>query len=347
MSKILVINQGQTDNIGDQAIESVLVNFLRGQGFEVAQAPYEERVEDRWSWSVDPKNIVPRIAMRIPRLMDHENRKRITNILGSVGRIDAAVIGGGELLASHWGFNSAFVSWVHALEETGIPVFVTGVSGDLIGGISSRRYGDALRTCEYVSVRDHATETQLRQICGLRVDYAPDVVFSYAKVHPTQDSASKRVQSMCVPVAYDTRRFRDLNLHDEDEYIGYLAKQFLVRKSGLPVTVTSTIMGDKAYPEHVAEALSARYGIEAHARTGVDLADFVQALRHTDYIVSARMHACILGLVYGCEINPIPYREKLAVFRNEYGTRESVEEVVEASYAGLLRLAEALSRRGV
>lgn len=60
MSRILLINQGHTDNLGDQAIDAVLGGFLRMQGMDVISVPYEEYVEDRVQFGFDGKHVLPR-----------------------------------------------------------------------------------------------------------------------------------------------------------------------------------------------------------------------------------------------------------------------------------------------
>ena len=148
MSCILLINQGHTDNLGDQAIDAVLGGFLRMQGMDVISVPYEEYVEDRVQFGFDDKHVLPRAARHLTALMDHWHRTRIRHILNQTEHISAAVIGGGELLAvSHRGFASAFPIWCSELKARGIPVAVAGVSGDFVAGRLAQRFAHALHDC--------------------------------------------------------------------------------------------------------------------------------------------------------------------------------------------------------
>lgn len=348
MSRILLLNQGHTDNIGDQAIDAVLSMFLRTRGFDVTSAPYEEYVEGRIQFTFDRKEILPRAARHMPALMDHWHRNRIRALLERIedlGNIDAAVIGGGELLAmSHRGFSSTFPIWCEELNKRDIPVFITGVSGDFRPGRNAKRFAHALRTCTYISVRDLPTERIIRDYYSVDAVYHPDVVFSYTRIFPNTVGTLPRNASLCIPVRLNAAAYNTLHLADEGAYMDYLAAA-LRREGGTntPVIVTSTVSSEK-YPEQVAQALAAR-GLDAGAHTGLELPEFIDLLNSTGSLLSGRMHACILGLQYGCDVHPIPYRAKLAAFASEYGSVSDLDHISDASYAGLEELATRLEVR--
>lgn len=344
MTRILLINQGHTDNNGDQAIDVVLAGFLASQGHEIVHAPYESRVEDRFDIPFDRMDVTQRIVMRMPHVMARLNRNRIRDILEHTGHVDAAVIGGGELLAGHWGFNSALLTWCRELHARNVPILLTGVSGNYLGGLNARYYEEALNLCAYVSARDHSTERIVAEKYGVHCQYAPDVVFSYTKVFPeSTDTECNHICELCVPVEFDQSSFASMHLASEHDYIDYLARQLQHTEDDPRVIVTSTIMSDTQYPHHVAKELSDEYHLHAEARTGENLDQFIELLRMSSRVVSARMHACILGLLFGCAIKPIPFREKLKVFGEEYRSVEDVQPVSDASYTGLLQLSDAIA----
>ena len=74
MSRILLINQGHTDNLGDQAIDAVLSGFLRMQGMDVISVPYEEYVEDRVQFGFDGKHVLPRAARHLTAAISSTRR---------------------------------------------------------------------------------------------------------------------------------------------------------------------------------------------------------------------------------------------------------------------------------
>lgn len=343
MTRILLINQGHTDNLGDQAIDAVLGKFLNSKGYEVIHAPYETRVEDRFNLRIDNHDLTQRIVMRLPHVMRRLNHTRIRTTLDQIGHVDAAVVGGGELLTGHWGFNAALLAWCQELRSHNIPILLTGVSGNYLGGTNATNYRKALCMCNYVSARDHSTERILREQYDINCDYAPDVVFSYAKVFPEVSSSTQnRAHELCVPIEFDRQLFTTMGITDEKEYIAYLAKQLTTTEKKLPVVVTSTITNDRHYPRIISKHLHDDFGLQTSTQTGESLAGFIQLLQSSTHVVSARMHACILALLFGCHITPVPFREKLKVFGDEYQSIDDIQTVINESYSGLLRLHAAI-----
>lgn len=343
MKRILLINQGHTDNIGDQAIDRVLSRFLEGRGYAVLHAEYEDAVENRVKCKIDSYELVPRLVRRLPKLMDFWNKKRILNLLRNIGEIDAAVIGGGELLAGwHKEFNSAFVSWCTALHDAGIPILVVGVSGSYRKSTADR-YASALSLCDYISVRDRKTQRIIQDSYDIKVDYAPDVVFSYRKLFPDRYRHGEPSNNLCIPMKFYPSEFKRLGITTETDYVKYLCDQFCELKPFLPVVVSSTVVSDTCYPAYIAKKMKEQ-GTNIRLEVGLSLERFIELLCTTGYLVSARMHACILGMLFDCRIRPICCSEKLEVFAKEYKDNKKLSATVDASFQGLIKLSEVLSK---
>ena len=104
--KILVLNQGATQNYGDIAINNTIITYLKKQGFEVDYFPFwlEELVFGK-KYEKIPKFIM-KVIWHLQFLLDGLLKKTIRkNIV--ILKYDAIIIGGGELLCGHRGFNTA------------------------------------------------------------------------------------------------------------------------------------------------------------------------------------------------------------------------------------------------
>lgn len=341
MKKVLLINQGHTQNLGDILISEVMSRFFIQQGFEVDVQPYDDIVQNRFRLRFDSKNIIPKIVERIPYFMDYANSKRIRALLDRK-KYDFAVIGGGELLASHYGFNSSFVTWCRLLREKHIPVYVHGVSGDTeMSDFYLKRYKRALKTCQYVSARDHSTESILQNVYSINASYCPDVVFSYKHFFelPLED---KTGDVICVPMPINENQLQTLGLRDRNDFYCYLAK--LIEKNDISdskrIIITSTEAEDMdaviGFYRYCLKNL--RYDFKLVVNPTVN--EFIGLLAKSSCVVSCRMHACILGLLSGNDIIPVPFKEKLAVFAREYSNAKVLEDTIEQSYAGLLNIVE-------
>ena len=362
--RILLINQSHTDNIGDHAIGDVMRRFFTAHGCITADVPYEDHVEDRatprFAARFDPRGNAPRAAARVTPLMDRWNRRRIIRLVddaeaSQAARFDAAVIGGGELLGRHYGFNSAFVSWVSVLRERGIPVFVTGVSGDArLPSPWLDRYAKALHGCEYVGVRDGATHDLVVRRYGVPARLTPDVAFTYRALHDGVPAAGRnpiaadRNRVLCVPGPFNDHALQSLHLEDRNAYCAYLADRAVrhAQDGGAHVdefVVAATAGEDVPLLDDVAAAIGRRTRARVFTTVPADVDAYTALLPSTSAVVAGRMHAMILALQYGCTIDPIPCKDKLRTFATEYGDGVRVQDVERQSMDGLNQLLDLIS----
>lgn len=339
MQRVLLINQGHTPNLGDIAIAKVMENFFSQQGYITETMPYDEQVEQVFSLPLDRNDLLPKSMLRLSPVMDALNHRRIRRLLNDK-HFDFAVIGGGELLGRHFGFNSSFVSWCSELSSRKIPIYVTGVSGDLhMQDYYLNRYRKALRKCVYVSARDHSTERILHERYGIEAHYSPDVVFAYNHLFKSQHDTDKK-DIVCVPVPCKKEQLQALRLQSENDYFRYLANLISQHneEATKKVIITSTVQTDEAIVHRFAQYCSAHTSYDIAVRPYPALDEFMHLIDQANYTISGRMHACILGLISGSRIIPIPFKEKLAVFAQEYSSADNIEKVSEEAYQGLIHI---------
>lgn len=119
---VIIINQGWTDNLGDVAIGKTLKKELEEfHPIELQFAPIVAKP-------------VQTAASKILELikLDCRYRRWIKKRLNEISEpISAAIIGGGELLATNMNFNSAMKIWIEQLHKRKIPVFLWGIGGGI------------------------------------------------------------------------------------------------------------------------------------------------------------------------------------------------------------------------
>ena len=117
---VIIINQGWTDNLGDVAIGKTLKKELKDfHPFELQFAPIMAK----------PAQTTASKILELIKL-DCRYRRWIKKQLNEISEpISAAIIGGGELLATNMNFNSAMKIWIEQLHKRKIPVFLWGIGG--------------------------------------------------------------------------------------------------------------------------------------------------------------------------------------------------------------------------
>lgn len=198
------------------------------------------------------------------------------------------------------------------------------------------RYKRALKTCRSISVRDHSTESILRDYYKIKATYYPDVVFSFWHFFK-KPQIDKKNRVICIPKQLTDRQLRTLGLRNHVDFYDYLIN--LVQKSGASnIILTSTeaedrdaILGFYRYCVN-----NTHYNIKLIFSPSVE--EFINMLAASSCVISCRMHACILGLLNDTDILPVPFKEKLAVFAKEYSDKRYAIKAMEQSYVGLLSI---------
>lgn len=353
--RILLVNQGHTQNIGDVAINEAIASVASElAGVQTKSVPFD----------IDPDAAGRSITYRILSKASYHSGlvremltvREIRSILDSE-EYDAAIIGGGELLHGFYKpFASAFHLWTKELSRRGIPVCALGISGDMPNSKGTkRRYRAALQRCSSVGVRDLQTLHYVKQEYGIESSYrAPDVVFSYGLSH----DLPKRVRSasdtdstiMFTPADLQKKYLQYLGIDTQEEYLSYLTDalfQEVEARSAKQVLFASTDPSDYAIIDVLFSRCSSRLeevSVEAEILPYGDLDAFLLELSNTDVVLSCRMHACILGLVCGCKFTVIPFKEKLQVFATEYSSIPSIEGVAVDARRSIVEAIDTLRR---
>jgi polysaccharide pyruvyl transferase WcaK-like protein len=342
MHTIAVINQGHTDNLGDIAINKVITEKLKSDGINVIFFPFWD--EKKVFGILSRFNLFLRIFLRFPILVDSLNIMRINKIVSKY-KLDGAVIGGGELISSHKGFNSSIHCWSRVLKKQGVRLALYGVSGDAkMKNYLITRNIASLRRFDYICVRDEQTRNIFRTVYRLdAVDIYPDVVFSYADNSNVSNICSNDSRlAIFAPIPFSEKIRSNLNLLDEDQYKIYLRDMITNNTSSEHVVVfTTTVKDDDLFVKSIYNEFKLQ--LTSHNciyKPYSDLNEYTSLLNNADVVISARMHAMILGLAFDCKIIPVEFKEKLVVFQREYGGKVDMTSIKNNSRNGLNKISE-------
>ena len=127
MKNILIVNQGHTRNYGDVAINSTITKFFEEKNMKVDFMPYwEETLVFGKNYKKIPYRIIS-IIMNNTFLVDLFNKVSIKKQIKNKN-YDAVIIGGGELIGNHDGFNSSLNVITKIFPKKNIRVYLLCVS---------------------------------------------------------------------------------------------------------------------------------------------------------------------------------------------------------------------------
>jgi len=320
--KVLIINQGNTENYGDIAINNTITNFFLHKKIECDNLLYWDEKEvfgrNYEHYADFIKNILWKKMFLVDKLNYFRFLKKINN-----RKYDAVIIGGGELIGSHLGFNSSLYVITSIFKKKNIPIILYGVSGDVnISEFYQKRYKKALSRIDFIYVRDKKTADNIKKYYNIDVNYSPDVVFAhdFLKKKKRNQKIVKNAVTV-VPIDFYDEIKNNLSLNNKDDYFKYLEELITknIQKNDI-IYITCTTKEDngiiKEFFEYLKKSLIIKNKIKIYYYSNLN--NFEKLLSKTKLVISARMHALILGLNNNCNVYAIPFKEKLKEFGNNY-----------------------------
>lgn len=337
--RILLINQGHTDNLGDRAIAETMTDLVRSEypDANIVSMPYipDEQPTDMAAEKTKPVQFcseerisaLRKIVRGVKRAIRnrgaeplHEHYERVIRERLGNESFDFAVIGGGELIKGNkHPFYYSLLAWTTVLMERGCPVALLGVSSDArFTRQECRELHDALSKCTRVMVRDKKTVdvfmNQLHVTCG----YAPDVVFSYRFLHRQDNGmpSDKDHDAVCV-YSYHELTEALKNRYTLHEYYE-MWYQLMLQHVKHPVKLLYTTYSDYCESTRFQQWMHDEKHVDCTLASIDDTSDYLKELSDCDTLISGRMHSMIFALQYGTQIVPIPIKSKLATFKQEW-----------------------------
>lgn len=329
-SKVLLLNQGNTPNYGDVAINHTLELFFEQNNIETEFFPFwsEEVVFGKNYNNYSEKT--KKILNKSHSILDLFNRLSVNKIVSHIQDYDAIIIGGGELIGSHKGFNSSLKIWSDIAKKYNIPLYILGVSGDLnMSQTMLKRNKESLQKASFICVRDgysHEIFTNFYKVNNLCMT---DVVFAYNKLLKQEISSEPKDDTLLfVPIEFVNNIKKNLKLENEEEYIKYLFNLMNQKLDGIKnVIITTSVLSDDVFAEKFYNYVKENSNINCSLEKYSNINNFLELLKKSKIVVSARMHALILALLNNCKISVIPFKEKLITFEKEYSDSINLQKV--------------------
>lgn len=327
---IALITQYNTPNVGDKAIEIAERKILESAGATVDSFSFWDA---KRILKMNGSSFVARAIMHLPFLLDCLVGFWVNQCVRK--KYDAVVIGGGELLCEHRGFNSALLCWTRYFEKKKVPIFLYSISGESqLPNQFVKRYKQALRRCNYICARDNNSKKTICDIYSRSCDYYPDVVYSLEEVVTEKHHNN---QILVVPVPFENEMKKTIGVGDIFEYADYLKSLIKEQNIDSKIVFTVTEQRDEKRIMELVDIINKEEREYCIYKKYDGLATFCELIQESSVVISARMHALIIGQVNDKKVISIPFKEKLCVFSKE-NTKFEKNELVTASKEGLYKL---------
>ena len=342
IKRVLVINEGYSDNLGDQIINDSLQYLLKSHGVKSIdfqdftkniKCPIEISVENNLGnkSSVVMHNLKKTIFSMI-RIIPAKIRWLIKNtnrvIKTSKNNYDLVIIGGGQLILSNKIFPIAMFWWIFFLRLFGnknIVLFSVG-SGTKFNFIDKLLYKNTLNKVSQIYVRDKKSKEILKNIFNINPKFVYDVAFVYDKIIKRANIVKKNI--VVGVIFFGVYNRYNKNRISKEEFFETWIKLLKTNNINLKdINLFYTTKADRVVSLEFKEYISKKYQIELEIIETNTKERLINLLNQSKLVISARMHALILGLTYGCEIITYPVSEKLIEFNNMFNNEFDLKNI--------------------
>jgi polysaccharide pyruvyl transferase WcaK-like protein len=329
MKKVLLINEGGLGNLGDEAIRRTLEKLLRDANCDVDWVGFSGREEPKRAAVVQArpistslwKNLVRKILPVELRWILRTWRTFLRYVRAS--RYDLVLIGGGQAIQSNGSFGLAMFIWVYLFKKLHKKkVILIGVgAAERYTPLDRHLYRKSLKLVDDIYVRDRDSLSVLKNAFGISSKLIPDVAFYISEIYKYTPRKERR--ALFCPVSYEFYKRKRTSPdagRDEDSYFRYWEDQILKHfDDNYQVKLFCTSKNsDLSAVERIRQRLRGKHAIDVEVLDIRTLEEVTREIAKSEVVVSARMHALIIGYAYGCKV--IPYRTsvKVKTFEKEY-----------------------------
>ncbi len=335
MKNALLINEGYSDNLGDQAINKSVDALFRDLGFQTSFLYFSKPAQASLpNYQYRKQHSAIKKPSKFSNIKGiiyiwfwlHKNKKAVIERLKKEP-LDVVAFGGGQLINSSGKLSpSGFaisLFWITKLikKYSNAKIFLIGVgSSGNFGKVESYLYKKAMKRIDGVWVRDQYSREVFKSFFRRDARVIPDLAF-YNSSGSKVVQAKKENLALISITSYDEvfLKYFQGKEYSKDLYFQEIygaIKDY--RDKGSSVKLFYTTLTDAQECVEFKEWAIHSHKNEIEICEVNDLESLSQYFDNASFVYSARMHALILGMKSGCEVKAFLISQKLRSFNEEY-----------------------------
>ncbi len=319
--KALIINEGNSENFGDQTINYVMHKLFESRGIGCDWQSYschEAFDKGKAIPSARPSAIKSFIANTVlgKTLLRKKWFKKNHHHFEKYKKTkyDLILIGGGQLLNNSWLYPYLFNKWAKAFQNQNLITFAIGLGSDF-NYVDKRLIGKGLSVCSQRLVRDYFSMLYIKNKLQLESNYIPDPVFKISDFIEVNKFGS---QAIVLPVSYEHVFLKYNQPISENQYLNiWLDKvnEYCLHYENVIVSITDVVQDRQIFED-----------LKNHFQTNSkvqfifpkDMKQVISLIGSSETVYSGRMHALIIGFSYNLKCEVYPVSKKLKTFESEF-----------------------------
>lgn len=322
--KIALINEGKSDNLGDQLINFTIKQLIKSYSDKVSitnfsySAITDFKRNHNSSGPAKKSSGLKRMIGKSTLYKLYARKRWISankNFFKgiSVEKFDLVIVGGGQLLNNSWLYPFLFQTWIRQFRNQRIVIYAIGM-GSGFSKMDFNMIRKTLQFCDLIIVRDEYSRKMITEQMKKNAVLSKDPVFAISDYISIPDKFERVV---VLPASYENVYLQHNAFIPEEEYFYKWVKIINDYKSkGKEVWVSIT---DLHQDQKIFHQLKKHFASEKLITFTIpnDAEDLVHIIGSSRTVCSARMHALIIGYSYGCNCDVFPISLKLKTFENE------------------------------
>ncbi|TWF39697.1 polysaccharide pyruvyl transferase WcaK-like protein [Chitinophaga polysaccharea] len=336
MKKALIINEGFSNNLGDQAIRESMTSLLRDSDFStefayftnprLARLPeYDYLAAAATGNVIAPMSFSSRVRLKLAfyywiGINYNAIRKKL-----SEGEYDVIVIGGGQLIESSGKdypsrFSIALYWWTYLIKKfSQAKIYIIGVGvGTTFNAKEKSLFAKALSRVDLMWVRDQFSKIRLQEQFGHKAIVTPDIAFYSGKNRMEEANPNRKALIGITNYKEVFSKYNKLAKSSEAYYEEWYAEINNYLREGLTVELFYTTITDAAETIAFRDYIRSKYNVEIPVAKLASIEDLKQLYKSASDVYSGRMHALILAMKHQCKVKAYLISQKLKSFNEEY-----------------------------
>lgn len=324
--KVLVVNQYNSDNLGDKLLNDMLCNNIINLGHQVINVGFAQTTEQKVEFDINKKQnaLIKKIKTKLSAFLKYEilYKRRLKKSQKEIelSGCDAIIIGGGQLIKHKSVFLYCMMNWVNFAKKINVPSIIYGISIDSnLNWFEKYIYRKVIRKVNIINVRDNQTVLLMKKFFNIDVEVSPDIAFSYYDKLIKTKEMNDISKILILPYNYNVakRAFKYGKKIDENyqDILSIIEENYKIEKNEILLTATTSSDLEECYKFQEYLKLN---GYKSKIIKAENVEELVQLMLDSKVLITGRMHAMILGLICKCQVRPIIISNKIEVFSDEY-----------------------------
>lgn len=332
MKKALIINEGYSNNLGDQAINKSIkdifidnkyeVNFLFLSNPLINGLPKYDYLNSK-SLKVK-KTFFNKLKSYLLFFYWYIKFGKLIKQQIQSNNYDIIAIGGGQLIISSGTFSLSSFS-ITLFWFTYLIKKYSNSKLYLISIGSSKKFNffekiilsKTLKRFNKIWVRDHFSKNILKTIFKKEVDLIPDIAFY--ETNNKKTTFKKNIALIGITSYKEVFLRYNSNKISKDVYYDEIYEIIKAYKQiDMTIKLFYTTITDAVESLNFQKYINKKHNIQINICNINNLTDLIIELEKSKHVYSGRMHALILGYKSNCEVKPYLISQKLKSFNQEY-----------------------------